>query len=162
MYEALEQLDQRVVYFDTDSVVYLEHTDQPEEWQPDLGPFLGEFTDELDGEYIKEFVSSGPKNYGYLKSGGKTECKVRGFSLNVEGSKYLNYQLMRDNVIAEITNPQEKPREYQIMKTYQIFRDPKNYTLETHPESKFYRLVYDKRVIDRQTFKTYPYGYFRG
>jgi len=87
---------------------------------------------------------------------------VRGFSLNVEGSKYLNYQLMRDNVIAEIINPQEKPREYQIMKSYQIYRDPKNYTLENHPESKFYRLVYDKRVIDRATFKTYPYGYFRG
>ena len=146
LYEALEMLDQRVVYFDTDSVVYLEDTDQPEQWQPELGSFLGEFTDKLDGEYITEFVSGGPRNYGYLKSGGKSECKVRGFSLNVEGCKYLNYQLMRDNVIAEIKDPQQKPREYQIMKTYQIYRDPKHYTLETHPESKFYRLVYDKRI----------------
>ena len=162
LYEALEMLDQRVVYFDTDSVVYLEDTDQPEQWQPEVGPFLGEFTDELDGEYIQEFVSGGPKNYGYLKSGGKIECKVRGFSLNVEGCKYLNYKLMRDSVIAEIQNPLDKPREYQIMKTYQIYRDPKTYTLETHPESKFYRLVYDKRAIDRETFKTYPYGYFKG
>ena len=69
---------------------------------------------------------------------------------------------MRDNVIAEIKDPKQKPREYQIMKTYQIYRDPKTYILETHPESKFYRLVYDKRVIDLETFKTYPYGYFQG
>ena len=44
-------------------------------------------------------------------------------------------------------------------KRNQIVRDPKTYQLYTFHESKFYQLVYDKRVVDPATFKTYPYGY---
>ncbi|XP_071086525.1 uncharacterized protein [Haliotis cracherodii] len=51
-----------VVYFDTDSVIYIH---RPHDANPELGLTLGEFTDELDGNTIKTFVSGGPKNYGY-------------------------------------------------------------------------------------------------
>ena len=143
--------------------MYVEHTDDLEEAQPMLGNYLGDFTDEFDsGDYIIEFVSGGPKNYGYKTKNGKVECKVRGFRLNAEGKKQLNYQLMRDNVLAELKEPLDKPREHQVIKSYQIVRDAKNYELETHMESKFYKLVFDKRVIDRTTMDTYPYGYFQG
>lgn len=37
----------------------------------------------------------GAKNYGYLTHKGKTECKIRGFSLNYEPNKVLNYQTMK-------------------------------------------------------------------
>jgi len=55
LYEALELLGERVLYFDTDSVIYLEQEGQP---NPVLGDYLGEFTSELDpDDYIEEFVS---------------------------------------------------------------------------------------------------------
>lgn len=48
-------------------------------------------TDELEGDdHIVEFVSGGPKNYGYQTAAGKVCCKVRGFTLNVRGDKQLN------------------------------------------------------------------------
>ena len=157
LYEALEQLGERVLYYDTDSDIY--YTDENQS-NPDLGNYLGEFTSELGKEdHIVEFVSGGPKNYGYKTKKGKIECKVRGFRLNSEGKSQLNYNVMRQNVLDEIQKPLQKPRQTQVHKTYQIVRDPKHYKVSTVHESKFYQLVYDKRVVDPTTFHTYPYGY---
>lgn len=69
LYELMDQLQERVVYVDTDSVVYTHkqgQLDLPE------GSFLGELTNELSKlgphAYITEFVTGGPKNYGYKVS----------------------------------------------------------------------------------------------
>ena len=157
LYAALELLGERVLYYDTDSVIYLEDEGQS---NPVLGDYLGEFTSELDADdYIEEFVSGGPKNYGYVTKKGKVECKVRGFRLNWDGKTQLNFNVMRQNVLDEIQNPQKKPRQTLVTKTHQIVRDPKHYQLYTFPDYKRYQLVYDKRVIDPATFQTYPYGY---
>ena len=56
-------------------------------------------------DYIEEFVSGGPKNYGYTTKNGKVECKVRGFRLNWEGKNQLNYDVMKQNVLDEIQKP---------------------------------------------------------
>jgi len=163
LYKALELLQQLVLYFDTDSVLYKEDTQDPNQPHPVLGDYLGDFTSELKrGDHITEFVSGGPKNYGYQTLNGKTECKVKGFRLNAEGMEQLNYQIMWDNVKAEIQQPLEKPREHQVVKSYQINRNAKVFTLETAADYKQYKLVYDKRVVDTNTFSTYPYGYFKG
>ena len=157
LYAALEQLGERVLYYDTDSVIFLQEEGQP---NPTLGNYLGEFTSELDKEdHIVEFVSGGPKNYGYQTKLGHVECKVRGFRLNSEGKSQLNDNVMRQNVLDEIQKPQKHPRQTQVVKTYQIVRNPKSYQLYTFPEYKWYQLVYDKRVVDPVTFHTYPYGY---
>ena len=157
LYAALEPLGQRVLYYDTDSLIFLQDEGQP---NPALGDYLGDFTSELDSDdYIVEFVSAGPKNYGYQTHKGHVECKVRGFRLNSEGKSQLNYNVMRQNVLDEIQKPLLKPRQTQVVKTHQIVRNPKTYELYTFPEYKRYQLVYDKRVVDPHTFKTYPYGY---
>ena len=156
-HSALQLLGERVLYYDTDSVIYLQEEGQP---NPVLGDYLGEFTSELDpDDHIVEFVSGGPKNYGYQTKKGHVECKVRGFRLNSEGKTQLNFDVMRQNVLDEIQKPQKKPRQTQVNKTHQIVRDPKHYKLCTFHESKFYQLVYDKRVVDPISFQTYPYGY---
>lgn len=54
----------------------------------------------------------------------------------------------------------EKLRETRLPKTYQIKRDAKRYELYTLPQYKYYRLVFNKRVVDPATFKTYPYWYY--
>ena len=64
LYEALDLLQERVLYFDTDSVVF---RSLPGQVKPQLGNYLGDFKDELsDGDFIVEFASGGPKNYGYV------------------------------------------------------------------------------------------------
>ena len=64
LYEALDLLKERVVYGDTDSIIYVHRPGLPD---PLLGDYLGDFKDELsNGDYIVEFASGGPKNYGSL------------------------------------------------------------------------------------------------
>ena len=76
LYSALETLQQGVLYYDTDSVIY--------KWRPGQveipsGGFLGDFTNETDGDPIIEFASGGAKNYGYETRGGKLNVKSEGF-----------------------------------------------------------------------------------
>ena len=159
LYRALDHLGQRVLYSDTDSVIFVQGPDDPPV-QPPLGDFLGDFTDELDpGDHIVEFCSGGPKNYGYMTARGKTECKVRGFSLNAEGQAQLNYRVLKQNTLDELRAPQDQPRVTPVVQTHSVHRDAKQYQLSTRSRTKDYKLVYNKRILDPHTFYTFPYGY---
>ena len=149
LYFVLELLQQRVLYFDTDSIIY---TSKPGEWNPPLGDYLGELTNELDDDdYITTFVSWGPKNYSYQTKNGKTVCKVRGFTLNYRGSQNLNFAAM----CSQTCNPNGEP--IYLENPHFIKRDAKTITIHTIKLKKKYNLVYDKRVV--QGFNTFPYGY---
>ncbi|KAK5643183.1 hypothetical protein RI129_007028 [Pyrocoelia pectoralis] len=83
LYSYLEKLGRRVLYYDTDSVIFVA---KPGDWKPTCGDFLGEMTDELEtygeGSFIEEFVSAGPKNYSYNVFSTsdqtlKSTCKVK-------------------------------------------------------------------------------------
>ena len=89
LYDVLDKLENRVLYFDTDSVIYVEREGNPHDWQPKLGDYLGELTDELDGSYITTFLSGGPKNYAFQLANGKTCCKVKGITLNYENGQRI-------------------------------------------------------------------------
>ena len=93
--------------------------------QPSIatGDFLGDMTDELDGDVITEFVSGGAKNYGYTTRQGKVVCKVRGFTLNVRGAAILNFQTMKDNILAEVENPLDHRRITNVVTPYYFQRD---------------------------------------
>ena len=153
LYDVLDRLGERVLYFDTDSVVYLH-----KEGQEDVktGDFLGDLTDELGGRWIVEFVSAGPKNYAYLLNDGDTCCKVKGFTLNHRNAKKINFEKMCSEVFlwhfhATTTGVQiENPRE--------ICRDPKKQQIFNRAQNKTYSVVYDKRKTVSD-FDTLPYGY---
>ena len=82
-------------------------------------------TNELDGDnFITEFTSTGPKNYGYRTQQGKVCCKVRGFTLNVRGSHQLNYDVMRQNLINEITQPLDERRNIDVVNPNFFWRNP--------------------------------------
>lgn len=77
----MEQLDRRVLYADTDSIVF---TTKLGEWEPELSDYLklGDLTNEVPDNEIEVFVTGDPKNYEYtLKNCGSdgklTQCKVR-------------------------------------------------------------------------------------
>ena len=148
LYEALDFLGDRVLYYDTDSVIY--KTKRGQEKLP-LGEFLGEFTDEVDGDVIVEFCSGGAKNYGYVTKKGKVECKVRGFS--------LNYQTMKENILRELDDPLEQPRKITVTIPDYFQRDQVSKKIKLTERKKQYKLVFDKRVIDPAARSSTPYGY---
>ena len=118
-------------------------------------------TDELEGEVITEFVSGGAKNYGYTTRAGKVACKVRGFTLNVRGSAILNFQTMKDNVLAELETPQEWRRSIDVVTPYYFKRNVETKQIKAVSRVKQYGLVFDKRVVDAVTTTSHPYGYER-
>ncbi|XP_011859145.1 PREDICTED: uncharacterized protein LOC105556661 [Vollenhovia emeryi] len=102
LYEYLELLDRRVLYYDTDSCIYVS-TGEPDEYEPRTGNFLSDMTDELEsygrGSYIESFVSGGPKFYAYIvrTPEGRTRevCKIKGITLNYNNSLIVNFNSIR-------------------------------------------------------------------
>ncbi|XP_048249879.1 uncharacterized protein LOC125378516 [Haliotis rufescens] len=166
LYETLALVDRRVLYFDTDSVIYIH---RPHDANPELGHSLGEFTDELDGNTIETFVSGGPKNYGYelmnpRPDGTRTTCKVRGFTLNYRNQRHLNFDTMKGLILGQ--RPGKEEEKISLDYPHQIIRKGPRHenALVTRPTRKDYRTVYDKRrlVYDDITglpVDTLPFGY---
>ena len=108
LYEALDELKERVLYYDTDSVIY---KSKPEDETLPLGKFLGDFTDETGGDTIEEFGSAGPKSYSYKTSGGKTECKSKGLKNTHAVREVLNCEAMLKHIQLELKDPEEHKRQ---------------------------------------------------
>lgn len=174
LYEEMDKLGQSVLYHDTDSIIYASNGIN----DPPLGNFLGEFTDELDGDSITTFVSGkyyliyslisnviiflytyfflfsgGPKNYGFKTREGKTCCKVRGFTLNFRNAQLLNF-----DSIQKLVCEMDTSSTISIRNPTKITTDGKRRRVVNKEETKLYRVVYDKRVI-QPDLTTLPYGY---
>lgn len=153
LYDVLHMLDTRVLYFDTDSVIFVS---RPGDVEPEIGPYLGELTNELaspDDYIIIEFVSGGPKNDAFRTIQGEQICRIRGFSLNCQNAQILNFHSMFDIVTTDQSNTL-------------IVIDPSKITRFKFPikiynsvENKQYQLVYSKRAIQLNSYDTLPYGY---
>ncbi len=102
--------------------------------------------------FIEEFVSAGPKNYGYKLNNGKTSCKIKGFSVNFIASESLNFQSMRDLVLNRNFD------ETIVVEQNKFIRDQKDWTIRTETMLKQYRQVYDKRILF-ENFETIPFGF---
>jgi hypothetical protein len=87
LYQTLQPLGERVLYFDTDSIIY-QHNDS--EFNPTIVNSLGGWTDELSGDHITKYMLRGPKNYAYETRGCKSVCKVKGLTLNYRASQIVS------------------------------------------------------------------------
>ncbi|XP_064645952.1 uncharacterized protein LOC135499220 [Lineus longissimus] len=153
LYSELEKLERQVLYFDTDSIIYVVDETNEQHYNPPLGDYLGDFKDELEGKTIEEFISGGPKNYGYrIKGSGETVCKVRRFTLNYANSQNINFDSMKK--LVEALNFSDK---ITITNPFKIKRR-KDFKIVTVQEEKKYGLVYDKRYLV-DDFYTLPFGY---
>ena len=151
LYEALFNLGERVLYYDTDSVIYI-HKDGL--YEPEFGEYLGQYKDEVGGnDHITIFASGGPKNYGFITQNGKVEFKVRGFSLKPESKTMLNFDVMR-----EMIKSNDFESKIPIDMGTTIKRNKLTWSLKTTPNSKDYRILYDKRLIVNG-YETKPFGY---
>ena len=118
-----------------------------------MGDGLGDLTNELDSidEFIVEGVFSGPKNYCYKTSSGKTKCVVKGFSLSHVSSLKLNFESLKQVVLED--------RAKRIgVEQLKFTRDKNSWDIKTSVVEKMYRFVYDKRVLT-ENYETLPYGY---
>ena len=154
LYDLLDLLQERVLYYDTDSVVYVHEPGKPD---PPLGDHLGDLTDELKGGYITTFMSGGPKNYGYVTNTGEAILKIRGISLTYDATLTLNIGTMRDLVDSYVIDG-DRHEKVTITIPYKITRDKKEKNIVTKRTKKDYRVVYNKRVV-KNNYETVPYGY---
>ena len=154
LYDLLDLLQERVLYYDTDSVVYVHEPGKPD---PPLGDCLGELTDELKGGYITTFMSGGPKNYGYVTNTGEAILKIRGISLTYDATLTLNIGTMRELVESYVVDG-ARHEKVTITIPNKITRDKKEKQIVTKRTKKDYRVVYNKRVVN-ENYDTVPYGY---
>jgi len=160
LYSYIEKLDNRVLYFDADSLIYL--SSKTDVYNVPIGCSLGEMTNELKGfgpnAFISEFVSAGPKNYGYRISNQevelKTALKIRGFRMNNRAADLLKLEVVKNMVFDFVKNCTVSTIDIPYS---QITRD-KDRNVLTKPVNMKYRVVYDKRIV-LSDFTTIPYGY---
>ena len=84
LFNLIDKLQKSVLYFDTDSVIYLcgERDDVK------TGNYLGQLANELiKGEWITHFCSTGPKSYSYITNLNNEIVHIKGFSLNNKNVK---------------------------------------------------------------------------
>ena len=155
LYELLERLQERVIYFDTDSAVYIHREDS---WNPPLGDYLGQLKDETKGVPIISFVSGGAKSYAYKLADGSTVTKIKGFTLNHRNAVTLNFETLKAlvNTPGEAQKAPHEKQTYEIHEPHKITRQ--NGKIISLPQNKLYRLVYDKRMLT-PSLKTYPFGW---
>ena len=158
LYSYLQHLGERTLHCDTESVIF---KTSPEEWKPPLGDLLGDLTDEARGNSITHFVTGDPKNYAYKlshqnKKGQQPICKVRGITLNYKNSIAINY-----NTVADLVTGKATDSVIHVHDDMKICLDVSQTKLLTMWETKYYRVVFDKRVVG-SGYMTYPYGYLGG
>ena len=146
----------RVLYFDTDSVVFIEQDGDPE---IKCGDYLGELTDEIpEGHICDTFVSLGPKNYGYDIVNVETRqrrgiLKVKGIKLTSSALDLISVQQMTSMAEAYIAGQQE----ILMIPQSNIVSNKFTHIVKTKTFKKIYRAVSEKRRVLGNF--TRPYGY---
>jgi len=132
----------------------------------DLGPHLGEFTDEYPKHQIIEYCSGGAKQYGLKlqrkdRSNAEFEyvLKVRGMTLNwdVVMNQGLRYEVFKEKVLHFANNGFSVP----ININYPNFLRPsvKNGAVFSQPLNKMYRPFVGKGIVRPSDFKVLDFGH---
>ena len=135
----MDLLQERVLYYDTDSVIFIS---RPGESEPSTGNYLGDLTNELkQGDYITTFISGGPKNYCYKTASNKIETKVRGITLNCTALKNVNFDVMR--ALVYLKSECDVYGRVSVAIPFKITRDKHSKNIVTKRQKKDYQIVYN-------------------
>ena len=159
----MRKLGDRVLYTDTDSVIFLS---RPGDEAPVEGDMLGEWNSQLEpGEsHIVEYLSLGPKTYYYKTDKNRIELAAKGIPQNLYTEDILRY----DDVLKKYVKTGESVGpglfkelllggEQLIVYPDSLKRDGKNQTIKSVVASKTLRKTYTKRFV-LSDFTTLPYG----
>lgn len=117
LYEYLEKLGKRVLYHDTDSIIYIY---KPEEENIPSSDVWGAWSEEdisRNGN-IQTFVSLGPKTYGIKTKTGETMIKAKGLSLKNSHRNILNFEKMEELIQKHMENQYPQIQVPQFSFTY--------------------------------------------
>ncbi len=177
LYEQMKKLGNRVVYFDTDSIIY--DYDESAEYNVVEGDVLGDWEAENDGMPIIEFVALAPKTYAYRYLDIKArkhvddpsldldslkglyeiykdyvypireECKVKGFKLHHEARQKINFEGLLELYRQQVVSLQAKQ--------LQFLYDREKNEITTRTFNKQLIFNYEKGVIGAHD-QSYPFG----
>ena len=148
LYSYLEKLQEKVLYFVTDSVIFKY---SPGMYCPPVGDYLGDLTSELGkDEFITTFCSTGPKSYAYTNKGNKV-CKVKGIALNFRNSSIISEEIMF-NMVHDVI------QDVKVVNPNMINKVKQGFIVHNKKQQKIFRKVYEKRPI-AENFDTLPWDY---
>jgi hypothetical protein len=148
----------RALYCDTDSVVYVEREDDPDEARVKTGEALGQWSSELDdGVWGEEFMALAPKCYllqyneeGRVKERESGIIKAKGVTLTRDNLKVIHADNMRKIILNEVFGDMDgEDKGFTVQaKTFNIRMDHAGDRSMTNLYgSKVVRCVYSKRKI---------------
>jgi hypothetical protein len=157
LYEQLAILDRLLCYADTDSCIFIVFDDSDILTLLKIGDGLGKMISECGyGEYIVKFVSLGPKCYGYECNTGRQKLCVKGIPQKVSTSDVVTLPNM-EKLIESFCDG--GTTQLYVVYPYHIYKNVKTGVIKSTPLTKRWRAVVDKRVIDKKTSITYPFGF---
>lgn len=176
LYSEMSKLNSRLLYTDTDSLIFIS-SENKNEYNPTLSNAVGGLSSELERHrkrpdfepYICEFVCLAPKTYAlcivcepidspnfkYIY-----EIKAKGLTLTGENAKKINMNLMKSFVLGEnLIGHKEDSFYFDSFQTKrQCIRTLKNFKIVTQEQTRALKFTFDKRAV-HDDFITYPYGY---
>jgi len=103
LYEQMSKLGKRVLYHDTDSIIYI--YDPTEDYNIPTSDIWGDWEEEDDSKIgIESFTAIAPKSYGYRLSNGKEKTKFKGVSVKHSHADIINLKTMEDMVASHWRN----------------------------------------------------------
>ena len=151
LYEKLDELGDRVCYYDTDSIVYIDDGFNTVK----TGKCLGDWGNELkEDDYGIRWISPGPKSYELNTRVGDVKFRFKGFVLNFESGKVINGESMESMIRGRVNEL--------VVEEQRITREPKTKNLVNKIVQKKFAFEYDKRVINKindDHIDTLPHGY---
>ena len=163
VYTYLDNLRQRALYVEADSVLFIQLRDGAT--SVNTGDRLGDMTSELKlCEYISEFGSGSPKNYAYQthNTGAEaTVCKVRGITLNYSASQLVKFESMKKLILRGTETYTVTIHTAHKIKRKRCMDDDGMIRIVNEPEDKTYRVSFLKRRR-LQDNTSVPFGYIKG
>ena len=153
LYAMLDKLGDRVLYHDTDSVIYKTLSDDQEEIP--TGSCLGQWEDECGDptkDWLVEYVALGPKSYAYRTKSHKTVVKCKGITLSSHARDLVDIESMKRLVV-------EEGDRVTVQYPRRIIREPMTKHLKTVSMNKDVRMTYTKRIRQLDGVTTLPFGY---
>jgi hypothetical protein len=145
LYRYFERLQDKALYCNTDSVIYIQPRNEPA--LVETGDNVGTMTSELKpAEHISEYVGVGPKNYSYktvnsMTGECTTVCKVRGITLNYNASQLVNFDRIKNMILRRDDSETVTVHTEKKIKCKRDKGGDGRINIITEPEDKIYSLL---------------------
>jgi hypothetical protein len=154
LWKEMKSVDKSLLYCDTDSIIFIAKKNDDGTYEKSLkvGTCLGELTNEMKpGQFISEFVCTGPKSYSYRANDGEESVKFKGIAMTFKNSGRVNFESVKELVFGTTEYISLAPQN-------QFKRIKYDGVIYNSDMVKRVKATFDKRRI-LDDFNTLPYGY---